>query len=113
MKTFYNELCKALYFLFLGVLLSISFHFFNNNPASNPILGILPDVRSLGVGIVSEQKADPTPLFFTELPCLIDIQKKLNELEPNDPLKIDGRWGKLTYEKWERVYCNEQAKKYF
>jgi len=71
------------------------------------------EFRSLGVGIVSEQKADPTPMFFTELPCLIDIQKKLNELEPNNPIPVDGRWGKLTYEKWERVYCNEQAKKYF
>ena len=118
MKTFYNEFCKAMYFLILGILLSISFHFFNNNPASNPILDILPDVRSLESSkmVVPFDKSTPLDsnfLHMLELPSLIDIQRKLNELEPNDPLKVDGRWGKLTCDKWDRVYCNEQAKKYF
>jgi len=99
MKTFYNEFCKAMYFLVLGVLLSPIFYY--------------SDVRSLGVGTSSVSQADPTPMLLSELPSLIDIQRKLNELEPNDPLKVDGRWGKLTSEKWDRVYCNEQAKRYF
>ena len=49
----------------------------------------------------------------SELPSLMDIQRRLNELEPNDPIEVDGRYGLETQEKWERVYCNEQAKKYF
>jgi len=104
MKTFYNELCKAMYFLFLGALLSSYFY--------------VSDFRSLGSGsMVVPSKVPHTPdssfLYLPELPSLIDIQRKLNELEPNDPLKVDGRWGKLTCDKWDRVYCNEQAKKYF
>ena len=101
MKTFCNEFCKATYFMFIGVILASCFY--------------IPKFSSLGVGTTSVSQADPTPLLFhmSELPSLIDIQRKLNELEPNNPLKVDGRWGKLTCEKWDRVYCNEQAKKYF
>ena len=48
-----------------------------------------------------------------ELPDLIDIQKQLNAIEPENPIEEDGIYGPKTKEKWERVYCNEQAKKYF
>jgi len=48
-----------------------------------------------------------------ELPSLIEIQKMLNELEPDNPIKVDGIYGPKTKEKWERVWMNEQAIKYF
>jgi hypothetical protein len=60
-----------------------------------------------GQATVAAEKSEP------ELPSLIDIQKRLNELEPDNPIKADGVYGPKTKEKWERVYCNEQAKKYF
>ena len=47
-----------------------------------------------------------------ELPSLIDIQKMLNKIEPNNPIKTDGIYGPATEEKWERVWMNLQAKKY-
>lgn len=48
-----------------------------------------------------------------ELPSLIDIQKMLNELEPDNPIKADGVYGLATREKWERVWIEKQARKYF
>jgi len=49
---------------------------------------------------------------FLEFPNLIDIQKKLNELEPENPIEADGKYGTETRDKWERVWMNLQAKKY-
>ena len=51
-------------------------------------------------------------IYMPELPNLIEIQKLLNELEPNNPIKEDGIYGPATKEKWERVWMNQQAKKY-
>jgi hypothetical protein len=48
-----------------------------------------------------------------ELPNLIQIQRRLNELEPDNPIDEDGVYGKNTREKWERVWMNEQARKSF
>ena len=51
--------------------------------------------------------------YQPELPSIVDIQEMLNELEPNNPVKTDGIYGPATRDKWDRVYCNQQAKKYF
>ena len=104
MKTFYNEFCKAMYFLLLGAMLSSCFYFYEFRSLES---------SKMVVPFDNSAPLDSNFLYLPELPSLIDIQRKLNELEPNDPLKVDGRWGKLTCDKWDRVYCNEQAKKYF
>jgi hypothetical protein len=46
------------------------------------------------------------------LPSLLDIQKRLNILEPTNLIAEDGVYGLQTKDKWERVWMNEQAKKY-
>ena len=47
------------------------------------------------------------------LPSPSAIQRQLNELEPVNPLKVDGKLGKLTQEKWDRVYIEQSAKAAF
>jgi len=47
------------------------------------------------------------------LPSVAAIQRKLNDLEPANPLKVDGKLGKLTQDKWDRVYIRESAKAAF
>ncbi len=37
----------------------------------------------------------------------VELQIRLNQLEPKNPLKIDGEIGPLTIGKWDRV-CAEQ-----
>ena len=65
---------------------------------------------------VANQK-DPIKLIeyerVQELPSLIDIQRMLNVMEPNEPIKEDGWYGPATESKWDRVYCNQCASKYF
>lgn len=46
-----------------------------------------------------------------DLPSPADIQALLNRLEPEPRLKVDGKIGPLTLEKWDRVYCEQSAKK--
>lgn len=41
------------------------------------------------------------------------FQALLNELEPEYPIAEDGIIGRESIEKWERVYCNQQAMKTF
>jgi hypothetical protein len=50
---------------------------------------------------------------INSLPSLMDIQERLNELEPESPIKVDGIWGQETSEKWLRVWWNQQAKRHF
>lgn len=45
------------------------------------------------------------------LPSPAAIQELLNRLEPEPRLKVDGKIGPLTLEKWNRVYCEQSAKK--
>ena len=47
------------------------------------------------------------------LPSPAAIQRQLNELELENPLKVDGKIGKLTQEKWDRVYIEQAAKAAF
>jgi len=47
------------------------------------------------------------------LPSPAAIQRQLNQLEPENLLKIDGKLGKLTQEKWDRVYIEQSAKAAF
>jgi hypothetical protein len=65
----------------------------------------------IGLAMVSSDSTKTGETYV--LPSLMDIQEKLNELEPSSPIEADGKWGPETKEKWERVWCNEQAKKYF
>ncbi len=51
------------------------------------------------------------PIAEPLLPSVAAIQQKLNELEPENPLKVDGKVGPKTIEKWNRVYCEQSAKK--
>lgn len=44
------------------------------------------------------------------LPSITSIQRRLNELEPDNPLKLDGKLGRATQEKWDRVFIKESAK---
>ena len=66
----------------------------------------------LNVGLMTERKrlaqAVKAPV---DLPSPAAIQLKLNELEPQTLLKVDGKIGPLTLEKWNRVYCEQSARK--
>lgn len=42
-----------------------------------------------------------------------ELQELLNQLEPEHPLKVDGKIGPKTIAKWERVYCEQSALKTF
>jgi preprotein translocase subunit YajC len=65
------------------------------------------------IAYVAQQK-NPAQLIIKEkeLMSLIEIQKMLNELEPENPIEADGIYGNQTKVKWERVWMNQQAKKY-
>jgi len=43
------------------------------------------------------------------IPSLMDIQKMLNEFEPENPIEEDGKYGPATAEKWERVYIEQSV----
>lgn len=45
------------------------------------------------------------------LPSPAAIQELLNQMEPEPRLKVDGKIGPMTLEKWNRVYCEQSAKK--
>ena len=107
MKIFCYRFCVISIILYLCVCSYLYDPIWNTNECRSLESG------SMVVPSKSSALPDSAFLYLPELPSLIDIQRKLNELEPNDPLKVDGRWGKLTCDKWDRVYCNEQAKKYF
>jgi hypothetical protein len=80
------------------------------------ILLILLSIAILFIaGYVTKTECSPperTIIEATDLPSLIDIQKRLNEIEPRNSIKPDGIYGPATKAKWDRVYGNEQAKKY-
>ena len=82
-----NRIQAVLIMLFFGMFVLLMIAHFLNNPIESEV-------------------------YQPELPCLIDIQKMLNELEPDNPIKADGVYGPATKEKWERVWMNQQAKKY-
>lgn len=43
------------------------------------------------------------------LPSPLDIQRRLNQIEPQNPVVVDGVIGKETMKKWNRVYNNQQG----
>ncbi len=51
------------------------------------------------------------PVVEPLLPSVAAIQQQLNELEPDDPLKVDGKLGPATEKKWNRVFIEQSAKK--
>jgi len=71
------------------------------------VLGEMRATKPLPVKIAS-------PLFNVEdlvLPSPGDIQRLLNKLEPESPLKVDGKIGPATRTKWEQVYVLVSAQK--
>jgi len=55
--------------------------------------------------------------FLQRLPSIIDIQERLNEIEPNNPIPVDGKvsldWrNSKTQTKWDRIVFNQYAQKY-
>jgi hypothetical protein len=50
---------------------------------------------------------------YKDIPSPAQIQQLLNLLEPEKPIKVDGKIGIATIAKWERVYCNQCAKNTF
>lgn len=51
------------------------------------------------------------PVAEPLLPSVAAIQQQLNELEPENPIKVDGKLGRQTQEKWNRVFVEQSAKK--
>ena len=64
------------------------------------------------IGWMTKEKTEQV-MSERGLPSPASIQRQLNILEPENPLKIDGKLGKLTQEKWDRVYIRESAKAAF
>ena len=86
------------------------------NRRRNALIGLIVLFMGLLITVHALQKTTPVTnneITHTRLPSPTDIQLLLNELEPNEPLHVDGIIGKATIEKWERVYCNESARIYF
>lgn len=56
--------------------------------------------------------------FLQKLPSIMDIQERLNELDPNNPIPVDGKvspdyQNSLTQTKWDRTVFNRDALVYF
>lgn len=64
------------------------------------------------MGIYIPVDDNPLEPIVYALPSQTDIQKLLNQLEPEPRLDVDGRIGAKTIEKWDRVYMREAAKKH-
>ena len=65
----------------------------------------------LNVGLMTERKRLAQAVKEkVDLPSPAAIQLKLNELEPQTRLKVDGKIGPLTLEKWNRIYIEQSAK---
>lgn len=45
------------------------------------------------------------------IPCIADWQQMLNEIEPENPIEVDGRLGYETQKKWDWIFCNQSAAK--
>jgi len=46
-----------------------------------------------------------------ELISISELQELLNEIEPTDPIEVDGKLGPATQEKWDRLVCNAEHQK--
>jgi len=52
----------------------------------------------------------PTATIEEALPSISEIQRRLNALDPEQPLRVDGKLGPATQAKWDRVFVRESAK---
>lgn len=59
------------------------------------------------------RQANPQETPPEPLPSITSIQLRFNELEPENPLKLDGKLGRATQEKWDRVFMKESEKAAF
>ncbi len=50
---------------------------------------------------------------YSDIPSPAQIQQLLNLIEPKDPVKVDGKIGKNTIAKWDRIICNQYAAETF
>lgn len=49
----------------------------------------------------------------SDIPSTYDMQRMLNEYEPENPIEVDGKIGIETIAKWDRVFCNQSALRSF
>lgn len=102
MKKLLKEICKALYWITIGILIYGTYfedwHFRSQGSG---------DIIQPKTNMTSASKAEPDPFTFS----ISDVQEMLNKIEPKSPIKVDGKLGKETQIKWDRVYCNYMALK--
>jgi len=46
---------------------------------------------------------------LNRLPSVQQVQHYLNQLDPDDPIIEDGKLGRETQRKWDRLYCDQCA----
>ena len=63
--------------------------------------------------LIGEVNLEATETKQAEILSPKDFQTLLNEIEPQNPIVVDGIIGKQTVAKWERVYCNQCAARTF
>ena len=51
------------------------------------------------------------PITEPLLPSITAIQQQLNRMEPESPIKVDGKLGPATAEKWNRLFIEQSAKR--
>jgi hypothetical protein len=60
-----------------------------------------------------EQKLDMLDMeiqsCLNQIPGPAELQRRLNRIEPKNPIKVDGRIGPETIAKYERVFCSQSA----
>ena len=45
----------------------------------------------------------------SEIISIAEFQEYLNELDPSNPIAVDGKLGPATQAKWDRIVCNNYA----
>lgn len=78
------------------------------------------------IGLVCERQVRQAQLasrdaeiaFLQRMPSIIDIQERLNEIDPNNPIPVDGKLGpdylnSKTQAKWDKIVFNQYAEVYF
>jgi len=58
---------------------------------------------------LAQQSSEPADFIIG--PC--ELQEMLNQIEPENPIKVDGHIGPATIAKWNRVWFNQCAAKTF
>jgi len=73
---------------------------------------IATSVVALSTCKANKKPTEPTTPAET-MPSVTAIQRRLNELEPESPIRADGKLGPATQAKWDRVFIRESAKAAF